>query len=44
LGDGRWDDQSVFSAPSDLTVSVLTSVLALRRKNKIVVISILNFA
>jgi len=30
LGGGRRDDQSVFSPPPGLTVSVLLSVLALR--------------
>jgi len=38
LGGGRRDDQSVFLPPPGLTVSVLLSVLALRTKNKIVVV------
>jgi len=39
LGGGRRDDRSVFSPPPGLTVSVLTSVPALRpKKNKIVVV------
>ena len=40
LGGGRWDDRRVFSPPPGLTVSVLTSALALRPKNKIVVVAI----
>jgi len=42
LGDGRQDDRSVFSPPPGLTVSVFKSVLALKQKNKIVVVYILS--
>jgi len=38
LGGGRRDDWSVFSPPSGLTVSVLTSLLAFRPKNIVVVV------
>ena len=37
VGGGRRDDRSVFSSPPGLAMSVLTSVLVLGLKNKIVV-------
>ena len=43
LGGGRWDDRSVISPPSGLTVSVLTSVLGLRSNNIIVVVVVVLF-
>ena len=44
MGAGRRDDRSVFSPPPGLTVSVLTSVLALRPKNKIVIVAVVAVA